>query len=489
MNRRKYWLFGIAAMTVVLVASIAAVNPQTPPAPAGVAVSNTADGVRVSWNEDSAAVHRVGWANVADVIAASAAGDSLEAFHFADTKRDTDYTIKHLPQGQKYWVVVGAANKRFGAVTWAWGASASLTVSASAAGAPMPTPTPEPTATPTPVAPTPTLEPTATPTPVSPTPVPAPVNRPPRFTNEASFTFSENEYLFIDLTAVDDDDNDSVTDYAITGGADRARFSVNQGEYGTRAGTYYLALKATWNSQGDYENPTDADGDNVYEVVVTVTSGTGARELSNAITITVEVTNVIETPSRPDEPNVALTTETSVTVTWPEPDNDGPDITNYYVRYRPQNTATWIVWPHSDTTRSATITGLTTNADYDVQVRARSPEGTSEWSPSAWATAAIHDPPSRTENVLWTQIGSSTRVRISWNAADNATYYKLYYCGSYALVVGHSCSLEQVASRIASTEYVHQVFVLPGGTTYVRFAVSACNGTGCSSRVAAQKAE
>lgn len=473
MNRRKCWLLGIAAMVVVLVASIAAVNPQTPPAPAGVAVSNTADGVRVSWNDDSADVHRVGWANVADARAASASGDWLEAFHFADTKRDTDYTVKYLPQGQKYWVIVGAANERFGIAAWSdW---ASLTVSTAAAGAPVSAPTPEPT---------------ATPTPVPPTPVPAQANRPPRFTNEASFTFPESDSLHIDLTAVDDDDNDSVTDYAITGGADRAKFSILQRSSGPRAGTYYLSLKAggsSWEAKGDYENPTDADGNNVYEVVVTVTSGTGSRELSNALTITVEVTNVIETPSRPDEPSVDLTTETSVTLSWTEPQNDGPDVTRYHVRYRPQNTATWIVWPHSGTTRSATITGLTTNADYDVQVRARSAEGASEWSSSAWATAAIHDPPSSPENVLWAQIGSSARIRISWHATDNATHYKLYHCSSY--VIGYGCSLEHVPSRIIATEYVHEIPSSFGLTTYVRYAVSACNGTGCSSRVNAQKAE
>lgn len=162
MNRTKKWLIVIAAVVAVaLMASIAAVNPQTPPAATGVTVTNTANGVRVSWNGDAAAVHRVGWAHDADVRAANAAGDWLEAFHFADTKRNTDYTIKYLPNGQKYWVIVGAANHRFGAAAWSgW---SSLTVRTANASAP--TPTPAPTSTPS--ANTPTPRPTATPVPTA----------------------------------------------------------------------------------------------------------------------------------------------------------------------------------------------------------------------------------------------------------------------------------------------------------------------------------
>ena len=141
MNHTKKCLVGIAAVAVVLVASIAAVNPQTPPPATGVSVTNTANGVRVSWNNDAATVHRVGWAHDVDARAANAAGDWLEAFHFADTKRNTDYTIKYLPEGQKYWVIVGAANTRFGAAAWSeW---TSLTVGAPAAISPTPVPTPE----------------------------------------------------------------------------------------------------------------------------------------------------------------------------------------------------------------------------------------------------------------------------------------------------------------------------------------------------------
>ena len=47
----------------------------------------------------------------------------------------------------------------------------------------------------------------------------------------------------------------------------------------------------TFASAPDYENPADADEDNIYEVTLTASSGAGADEKETAIDITVEVTN------------------------------------------------------------------------------------------------------------------------------------------------------------------------------------------------------
>ena len=119
----------LLALTALAIALMAAANPQTYPAPTNVTASNTADGhVRVSWNDDAAPVHRVGWANAADLHAAIAAGDWAEAFHFADTRRQTDYVVKYLPTGQQYYFAVGAASQRFGPVVW--GPAVQLTTAA-----------------------------------------------------------------------------------------------------------------------------------------------------------------------------------------------------------------------------------------------------------------------------------------------------------------------------------------------------------------------
>ena len=130
MNTARIAAWSLAAALLALTAiswgahlSIPGVAQAGPPAaltpPANVSVANTADGhVIVRWDDDAAPVHRVGWANAGDVATARAAGDWLEAFHFADTKRNTDYTVKYLPQGQRYWFIVGAGNYRFGGVAW-----------------------------------------------------------------------------------------------------------------------------------------------------------------------------------------------------------------------------------------------------------------------------------------------------------------------------------------------------------------------------------
>ncbi|MFP9135964.1 DUF5801 repeats-in-toxin domain-containing protein [Devosia sp. XGJD_8] len=78
-----------------------------------------------------------------------------------------------------------------------------------------------------------------------------------------------------------DADNDTRT-YSIIGGADQAKFSIN-----TSTG----ALRFV--SAPDHENPTDAGGNNVYDVVVQASDGKGGLDTQ---TIAVTVTNVNEAP-------------------------------------------------------------------------------------------------------------------------------------------------------------------------------------------------
>ena len=148
----------ITLLLLLAVSALAAANAQTHPQPTNVTAENTTDGyVLVSWADDAAPVHRVGWTHDADFRAAEAAGDWLEAFHFADSKRDTDYTIKY-PATRPEVLVHRSVQpiERFTGATYSeW---TSLTTAADSA-----TPTPMPAATPTPTPmPTATLRPTAT---------------------------------------------------------------------------------------------------------------------------------------------------------------------------------------------------------------------------------------------------------------------------------------------------------------------------------------
>ncbi len=108
-----------AALILLILFTMGSANAQSFPKPTGVTAAPTPEGhVVVSWHRDPAPVHRVGWAHNGEFRVANAAGDWLEAFHFADTKRPTDYTVKYLPAEQAYWFIVGAARERFAGATW-----------------------------------------------------------------------------------------------------------------------------------------------------------------------------------------------------------------------------------------------------------------------------------------------------------------------------------------------------------------------------------
>ncbi len=137
----------VAALTTLAALTFAGVNPQAYPKPTNVAVGNTPEGnVLVSWGADEAPVHRVGWTQETDLRAAQAAGDWLEAFHFADTKRSGNYTVKYLPHGRLYWFIVGSSAQRFDEVNWSDWANL-ITGHSTATLQPPPTPTPTPTPT------------------------------------------------------------------------------------------------------------------------------------------------------------------------------------------------------------------------------------------------------------------------------------------------------------------------------------------------------
>ncbi|MFZ1233113.1 MAG: GEVED domain-containing protein [Thiofilum sp.] len=103
----------------------------------------------------------------------------------------------------------------------------------------------------------------------------------------AALSVAENQTAATTVTATDANPSDTLT-YSISGGADAARFSIN-------ASTGVL----TFNTAPDFELPTDADTNNVYEVQVTVADGNGGTDVQ---TISITVTDVVETvnPAFPD---------------------------------------------------------------------------------------------------------------------------------------------------------------------------------------------
>ncbi|WP_420635077.1 Calx-beta domain-containing protein [Candidatus Palauibacter sp.] len=225
-------------------------------------------------------------------------------------------------------------------------------------------------------------------------------NAAPSFDSSASHHVAENTTAVVTVTARDADTGDDVTGYAITGGADQALFEIG-------ATTGVLTFKTAPN----FEDPDDANTDGRYQVTVEATSGTGTREKTATQTITVTVTDVSgEAPGKPAAPDVAAASVTSLTVSWSAPANAGPAITDYDVRYREGTSGSWSDWGHTGTATTATLTGLSENTSYDVQVRATNDEGTGAWSDAGSGTTDANAAPAFTSPATFDAAENQTEV-------------------------------------------------------------------------------
>ena len=246
-------------------------------------------------------------------------------------------------------------------------------------------------------------------------------NAAPSFTSSATFSASENRTAVGTVAASDSDTDDSVTGYAIHGGADLSKFSID------------AAIGAlTFVSPPNFEAPSDADTDNGYEVVVRATSGAGEREKTAEQTITVTVTNVGgEAPVVPVAPSVSSASATSLNVSWTAPANAGPPITDYDYRYGVALSGPWTeVTNTTITALEATIAPLAEDTEYYVQVRARNDEGASDWSaPGSGSTdanaAPSFDSPA-TFNASENQTAVGTVAASDSDTGDSVTGYAIH---------------------------------------------------------------
>ncbi|MBK7847180.1 MAG: cadherin domain-containing protein [Zoogloea sp.] len=101
----------------------------------------------------------------------------------------------------------------------------------------------------------------------------------PTITSGATASVAENTTAVMTVTATDSDQPAQTLSFSIAGGADAAKFAIN-------ANTGALSFLAA----PDFETPTDAGGDNVYDVTVQVSDGQGSTD-SQAIAVTVTSAN------------------------------------------------------------------------------------------------------------------------------------------------------------------------------------------------------
>ena len=217
-------------------------------------------------------------------------------------------------------------------------------------------------------------------------------NRAPVFTSATTFSMAENTKAVGTVTAGDTDSDDHVENFELAGGADLALFAI------TSAGALSFATAPDYETSADVAstNPANDADNNQYLVVVRVTSGTGSRARTAEQTITVTVTDV-PPPAAPVYANPYDNTYTSITPRWNEP-ADAAAITGYDVRYRTfPMTTDWTTVTDVTTTLSAvptarrrtTVTGLNPGVRYQIQVRAASGEGSSDWSATFAGTGGL----------------------------------------------------------------------------------------------------
>ena len=177
-----------------------------------------------------------------------------------------------------------------------------------------------------------------------------------------------------DPVSATDGDGDDVA-YSFISGGDAALFGID-----AASGQITVAEGAAL----DYESGTTA-----YAVRVEASDGT----LADTAAVTIRVTDV-PAPGKPDAPMVTGGTE-EVAVSWSAPANEGPEITNYDLRYRAKADSEWTDASALGAVLARTITGLEAGTAYQVQVRAESSEGAGEWSePGEGTTEAANDAPS-----------------------------------------------------------------------------------------------
>ena len=177
------------------------------------------------------------------------------------------------------------------------------------------------------------------------------------------------------VTPNDVDDSSHSYDHT---GADRSWFTID--------GSGYIRPASGVNL--DYENPVDTDGNNIYVFTV---QAFDPGELNDTIDVAITVTNAAaELPLTPLPGAPSLdgnhagsgdNPEAELIANWIAPTNTGrPDIEGYHVEYRRTlSGASWSRQPADGGDRTATVSGLEFNSEYEARVRAVNDDGAGPW--------------------------------------------------------------------------------------------------------------
>src|SRR3989454_764031 len=205
----------------------------------------------------------------------------------------------------------------------------------------------------------------------------------------ASVSVVENTSAVTTVTATDADLPAQALSYAISGGADAAKFTIN-------ATTGALSFV----SAPDFENPTDAGTNNVYNLTAQVSDGAGGTD-TQAISVTVTAVNdnnpVITSNGGGAAASVSVAENTTAVTTVTASDADLPAQTLSYAIFGGADAATFTIdattgalsFVSAPNFENPTDTG--TNNVYDVTVQGSDGTGGTDAQAMSVSVTAVND--------------------------------------------------------------------------------------------------
>ena len=302
-------------------------------------------------------------------------------------------------------------------------------------------------------------------------------NRVPAFTSASSVSVAENTSGVFYTASASDADGDSLA-LSISGGSDQSKFSIDSAS----GGLSFVAAP-------DYEAPSDAGGDNVYQVTLSVSDG----EDSASLDLTVNVTDVLA-PEAPQNPS-ASAGDTNITISWDEvsdadvyhlymaqdsgvsPDNysslnDGmahKDIdSNSYIHIGLSNDTTYYFVVVAGNGEGNSSASTEVNATPEVFIPETDPVANAGDNQSVYEGASVDLDGSGSSDVNdniatydWQQTGSGDTVSIISGSSAEASFIAPEVSGTITLTFKLTVTDDTQRSSSSSTEVVVQNMVLP----------------------------
>ena len=168
-------------------------------------------------------------------------------------------------------------------------------------------------------------------------------------------------------------------------------------------------------------------------------------------------------PAKPAAPTLGAG-NASLSVTWTAPSANGGTLSGFKVQYKLATDSAWTshTFTSSGTTTTTTITGLTNDSAYNVQVAATNEHGDGPWSTSTNGTPTAQKPDAPDAPTL--TVGDA-KLTVSWTAPANNGASIIDYDAQYSSDGGTTWTFVEMTSA-ANTSRTYEITTLVNGTSY-----------------------